>query len=85
MGCKLNYSESSMLESQLNEYGYKTVKFNDGADYFIINSCSVTNNADKECRKIIRRAKRISPYSKIGFSTSSYFIQIFIDTHNIIS
>ncbi len=66
MGCKLNYSESSMLQNQLNEHGYQTVNFKDGADYFIINSCSVTNNADKECRKLIRRAKRISPRSKIA-------------------
>ena len=66
MGCKLNYSESSMLQSQMNERGFKSVKFRDGADYFVINSCSVTNNADRECRKIIRRAKRISPHSKIA-------------------
>lgn len=66
MGCKLNYSESSMLQNQMNEHGYQTVKFKDRADYVIINSCSVTDNADKECRKLIRRAKRISPQSKIA-------------------
>lgn len=66
LGCKLNYSESSMLENQMKERGFISVNFKDGADFFVINSCSVTDNADKECRKIIRRAKRISPNSKIA-------------------
>lgn len=66
LGCKLNFAESSMLKNSMIEKGYQSVQFNDGADVFVINTCSVTDNADKECRKIIRRAKRISPNSLIA-------------------
>jgi len=66
LGCKLNFAESSMLKNSMFEKGYQSVQFNDGADVFVINTCSVTDNADKECRKIIRRAKRISPNSVIA-------------------
>lgn len=66
LGCKLNFAESSMLKKSMNEQGYKTVQFNDEADVYVINTCSVTDNADKECRKIIRRAKRVSPNSVIA-------------------
>ena len=65
LGCKLNFAESSMLKKSMIEKGYQSVQFKDGADIFVINTCSVTDNADKECRKIIRRAKRISPNSVI--------------------
>ena len=65
LGCKLNFAESSMLKNEMIEKGFRNVKFNDGADVFVINSCSVTENADRECRKIIRRAKRLSPNSVI--------------------
>ena len=63
LGCKLNFSESSMLKNEMIEKGFQNVKFDDWADVFVINTCSVTENADKECRKIIRRAKRLSPNS----------------------
>jgi len=66
LGCKLNFSESSMLKNSMLEKGYQSVQFNDGADVFVINTCSVTENADRECRKIIRRAKRLSPNSVIA-------------------
>ena len=56
LGCKLNFAESSMLKTELIEKGFQSVQFNDGADVFVINTCSVTENADRECRKIIRRA-----------------------------
>ena len=61
LGCKLNFSETSMIKSSLNKKGFSSVKFDENADIYVINTCSVTENADKECRKIIRRAKRISP------------------------
>ena len=61
LGCKLNFSETSMIKSSLNKKGFSSVKFNENADIYVINTCSVTENADKECRKIIRRARRISP------------------------
>ena len=63
LGCKLNFAESSMLKNSMIEKGFQFVQFNDGADVFVINTCSVTENADRECRKIIRRVKRISPNS----------------------
>tara|TARA_B100001029_G_C15058531_1_gene456415 strand:+ start:2018 stop:3316 length:1299 start_codon:yes stop_codon:yes gene_type:complete len=66
LGCKLNFAESSMLKNLMVEKGFKSVKFKEGADVYVINTCSVTDNADKECRKIIRRAKRISPNSVVA-------------------
>jgi len=66
LGCKLNFAESSMLKNSMIERGFQSVQFNDGADVYVINTCSVTDNADKECRKIIRRAKRISPNSVVA-------------------
>ena len=66
LGCKLNFAESSMLKNSMIEKGFQSVQFNDGADVYVINTCSVTDNADKECRKIIRRAKRISPNSVVA-------------------
>ncbi len=63
LGCKLNFSESSTISRQLNEIGFAKTEFNDGADMYIINTCSVTENANKECRRLIRKAKKISPES----------------------
>ena len=63
LGCKLNFSESSTISRQLNEIGFTKNKFNDGADLYVINTCSVTENANKECRRLIRKAKKISPDS----------------------
>jgi len=63
LGCKLNFSESSTISRQLNEIGFTKNEFNDGADLYVINTCSVTENANKECRRLIRKAKKISPNS----------------------
>lgn len=63
LGCKLNFSESSTISRQLNEIGFTKTEFNNGADMYIINTCSVTENANKECRRLIRKAKKISPES----------------------
>ena len=63
LGCKLNFSESSTIARQLNEIGFKKNDFNDGADLYVINTCSVTENANKECMRLIRKAKKISPNS----------------------
>lgn len=65
LGCKLNYTETSAIEKRLTEKEYVKVPFEDIADYYIINTCSVTENADKKCRSIIRQAKRTSPNSKV--------------------
>jgi threonylcarbamoyladenosine tRNA methylthiotransferase MtaB len=63
LGCKLNFSETSTISRQLKEIGFAKNEFNRGADLFVINTCSVTENANKECRKIIRKAKKTSPNS----------------------
>ena len=65
LGCKLNFSETSTISRQLTDLGFSKSEFNDGADVFVINTCSVTENANRECRRIIRKAKKISPSSTI--------------------
>ncbi len=61
LGCKLNFSETSTLARQMEQKGHRRVEFTDQPDVFIINTCSVTDNADKKCRKIVREAKKINP------------------------
>jgi threonylcarbamoyladenosine tRNA methylthiotransferase MtaB len=61
LGCKLNYSETSTISRMFEEKGYKKVDFSETPDIFIINTCSVTENADKKCHKIVREARSISP------------------------
>ncbi len=66
LGCKLNFSETSSIGRMFEEQGYAKVDFTDRPDIFVINTCSVTDNADKKCRKIVREAKAISPDSYIA-------------------
>lgn len=61
LGCKLNFSETSTIARQFEDKGYQRVEFADNPDIFIINTCSVTENADKKCRKIVREARKVSP------------------------
>ena len=61
LGCKLNYSETSSISRDFENKGYNKVSFEDVADIYVINTCSVTENANKETRKLIRRSKRINP------------------------
>ena len=61
LGCKLNFSETSTLARMMAQQGYQRVEFNQQPDIFIINTCSVTDNADKKCRKIVREAQKINP------------------------
>jgi threonylcarbamoyladenosine tRNA methylthiotransferase MtaB len=61
LGCKLNFSESSTLARMMEQQGYERVEFNQRPDIFIVNTCSVTDNADKKCRKIVREAQKINP------------------------
>jgi len=65
LGCKLNFSETSTIGRQLSMVGFKKTNFNKKADLYVINTCSVTENANRECRRIIRKAKKISPNSKV--------------------
>ncbi len=66
LGCKLNYSETSTIARKFEEKGYRKVDFIDQPDIFIINTCSVTENADKKCRKIVREARAISPNAYVA-------------------
>jgi len=61
LGCKLNFAETSTIARQLINAGYKKVSFDHSASVFIINTCSVTENADKECRLIVKRANKANP------------------------
>ncbi len=61
LGCKLNYSETSALARLFEGSGYLPVKFEEGADIYVLNTCSVTEQADKECQKIVRQALRRRP------------------------
>ncbi|MEO1259186.1 MAG: tRNA (N(6)-L-threonylcarbamoyladenosine(37)-C(2))-methylthiotransferase MtaB [Bacteroidota bacterium] len=65
LGCKLNYSETSSIGRLFEDAGYQEVKFDEGADICVINTCSVTDFADKKCRQIVRRALRKSPEAKV--------------------
>jgi len=61
LGCKLNYSETSSIGRLFNNAGFSTVDFTDTPDVFVINTCSVTENADKKCKKVVKEALKISP------------------------
>lgn len=61
LGCKLNFSETSTIGRQLAGEGYEKVAFEQGADVYVINTCSVTDNADKKCKKIVKEALRHNP------------------------
>jgi len=61
LGCKLNYSETSTIGRQFNQAGFSTVDFTDTPDVSLINTCSVTENADKKCRKVVKEALKYSP------------------------
>lgn len=61
LGCKLNYSETSAIGRQFEKAGYQEVDFDSGAGIYVINTCSVTDFADRKCRKIVRQALRRTP------------------------
>ncbi|MFC0773106.1 tRNA (N(6)-L-threonylcarbamoyladenosine(37)-C(2))-methylthiotransferase MtaB [Terrimonas alba] len=65
LGCKLNFSETSSLSRLLENEGFEKKEFDDMADVYVINTCSVTENADKECRHLVRRIQRRSPESLV--------------------
>jgi threonylcarbamoyladenosine tRNA methylthiotransferase MtaB len=65
LGCKLNFSETSSLSRLLENEGFEKKEFDDRADVYVINTCSVTENADKECRHLVRRIQRKSPESLV--------------------
>ena len=61
LGCKLNFAETSTLARSLEEAGYARVKVEERPEVFVLNTCSVTENADRECRQWVRRFQRINP------------------------
>lgn len=65
LGCKLNYAETSTYERGFINAGYESVPWNKGADLFVINTCSVTEHADKKSRNIIRKLHKVSPDATI--------------------
>lgn len=65
LGCKLNFSETSSLSRLLEAEGFEKRDFEAPADVYVINTCSVTDNADKECRQLVRRIQRRAPESMV--------------------
>ncbi|MFA6276459.1 MAG: tRNA (N(6)-L-threonylcarbamoyladenosine(37)-C(2))-methylthiotransferase MtaB [Pedobacter sp.] len=61
LGCKLNFSETSTIGRLFTDAGYSVVEFTDAADVYVINTCSVTEHADKKCRKVVKEALKYSP------------------------
>jgi threonylcarbamoyladenosine tRNA methylthiotransferase MtaB len=61
LGCKLNFSETSTLSRLVEQDGFEKKEFDEDADVYVINTCSVTDNADKECRQLVRRIQRRAP------------------------
>jgi threonylcarbamoyladenosine tRNA methylthiotransferase MtaB len=65
LGCKLNFSETSTIGRLLENDGFEKRDFDDVADVYVINTCSVTDNADKECRMLVRRIQRKAPEAMV--------------------
>ena len=65
LGCKLNFSETSTIGRLLENDGFEKREFDEQADVYVINTCSVTDNADKECRSLVRRIRRKAPEAMV--------------------
>ncbi len=65
LGCKLNFAETAAIARNLSENGYHKLEFSEPADFFVINTCSVTENADKETKQIVKRALKSNPEAKV--------------------
>lgn len=65
LGCKLNFSETSTIGRLFTDAGYAVVDFTDAADVYVINTCSVTEHADKKCRKVVKEALKYAPNAYI--------------------
>ena len=61
LGCKLNFAESAFIGKNVESHGFRRVDFSQQADVYVVNTCSVTNSADRKCRKVVRQALRKSP------------------------
>ncbi len=65
LGCKLNFSETSTIGRQAKSEGFSVVDFTEQADIYVINTCSVTDNADKKCKRVVKEAKKRNPESSV--------------------
>ncbi|NBR15094.1 MAG: hypothetical protein EBU01_11030, partial [Crocinitomicaceae bacterium] len=65
LGCKLNFSETSTIARLFEDAGFAKVEFEETPDLYVINTCSVTENADKKCKQLVKRAQKINPESFI--------------------
>jgi threonylcarbamoyladenosine tRNA methylthiotransferase MtaB len=61
LGCKLNFSETSTIARSCENEGYEKVEFKEHADIYVLNTCSVTENADKECKRLVRQVLKVNP------------------------
>jgi threonylcarbamoyladenosine tRNA methylthiotransferase MtaB len=61
LGCKLNFSETSTISRLFEDAGFAKVDFEDSPDVFVINTCSVTDNADKKCKQLVKKALKVNP------------------------
>jgi threonylcarbamoyladenosine tRNA methylthiotransferase MtaB len=61
LGCKLNFSETSTIARLFEDAGFAKVDFEDAPDVFVINTCSVTDNADKKCKQLVKKALKVNP------------------------
>ncbi len=66
LGCKLNFSETSSIQRKLADAGFEKVDFEAGADVYVINTCSVTEHADKKCKRIVREVLSYNPNAYIA-------------------
>jgi len=66
LGCKLNFAETSTISRALEKEGFRKVSFHETADLYVINTCSVTDNADKKFRSVVRQVQRINPEAYIA-------------------
>jgi threonylcarbamoyladenosine tRNA methylthiotransferase MtaB len=65
LGCKLNFAETGTIGKQLTDHGFTRAEFTDGADMYVINTCSVTDHADRKCKKVVAEALRHNPNAYI--------------------
>ena len=66
LGCKLNFSETSSIARMFEEEGFARVEFNETPDVYVINTCSVTENADKKCKQLVNKALKVNPHAFIA-------------------
>lgn len=65
LGCKLNFAETSTIARNFTDHGYEKVDFSEPADVLVVNTCSVTDHADRKCRKVVKEGLKISPQARV--------------------